>query len=89
MVDAEKAGESVPLETVRLFKLLSDDRDAAALVTRTVYVFVTPFSAVTTIEKVLSPTFNVFVPVPLTVAFASLAAAEIVIEETVFATLTE
>jgi len=56
------------------------------LFTFIVYVFVFSFSAVTTILNSLFPSFNVFVPVPVTLDFNSSLDALIVISFTLFST---
>ena len=78
-----KAGEIVYPVTLKLLRLASFD----FLCTFTLYVFVLPLCDVTTIFKVLSPTFNVLLPVPVSVATLLVVAAATVVDVTLFATV--
>ena len=83
VVDALKVGDIVYPVTLKLLKLASFD----FLCTFTLYVLVLPLCDVTTIFKILSPTFNVLLPVPVSVATLLLVAAAIVVDVTLFATV--
>ena len=69
----------MPLLTLREAKLLFADL-LSGLVIFKVYVFLLPFSAVTTIENLLEPYFSDLVPVPDTLALESCLLAAITVE---------
>ena len=80
----EKAGDNVPVDTVKLFNVASL---LAFLVITTLYADMLPFWAVTITLNVFAPTDNVFFPVPLTVATLLVAVAVISALVTLFSTV--
>ena len=80
----EKAGDNVPVDTVKLFNVASL---LAFLVITTLYADMLPFWAVTITLNVFAPTDNVFFPVPDTVATLLVAVAVISALVTLFSTV--